>query len=730
MPAPIYLDYNATTPLAPEVIAFMKPVMEEYFGNPSSIYSYGSKARILIEEARTNVARLIGSRPHEIIFTSGGSESNNMAIKGIAFANRSNGNHIITSKIEHPAVMEVCRYLETRGFRISYLSVSNDGIVDTEELKSIISDGTILITIMHANNETGVIQPIDEIGNIARDHGIPFHSDASQSTGKIPVDVSNTDLLSIAGHKLYAPKGIGALYIRDGIRLEKLIHGADHEQNMRAGTENVLEIAGLGKAAEIALRDLSKNMTNSAELRNLLQDKLQKAFPDGIINGHIEKRLPNTLFFTIPGVESGTLISEISDQVAISAGAACHTEDDKASETLTAMGVTESLSRCTIRLSTGRFLTRDETAKAADIIIKAAKGIKGDEKGTSISEDKVRLTAYTQGLGCACKLRPQALEQVLKNLPAYSDPSVMVGFESSDDAAVYRINDDQALVQTLDFFTPVVDDPYDFGRIAASNSLSDIYAMGATPLFALNIVAFPSSRLPLEVLEKILLGASDVAKSAGIPIIGGHTVDDPEPKFGMAVTGIVHPEKLIRNNTAKPGDALILTKPIGTGILSTAMKRGLLNKEESKELVAVMASLNKDAAEAMKEMDVHACTDVTGYGLLGHLSEMTTSSKVNAEIFAEKVPVIPSALRHLTSGVIPGGTINNQEHFGKVVIFNDSIPDYLQTLLFDAQTSGGLLIAVEENQSEDIIKKLLNSGISGYVIGRLTKNGNGKIDVT
>jgi len=729
MSDPIYLDYNATTPLHPEVIAYMKPLLEEAFGNPSSSYSYGARSRILIEEARMSLAGLLGCKPYEIIFTSGGSESNNMAIKGIAQAYKDKGRHIITSSIEHPAVAKVCQYLENQGFTVTYLPADHEGLIGPDDLKKAITPDTILISIMHANNETGVIQPIEEFGAIARERGILFHTDAAQSVGKIPVNVRNVDLLSVAGHKLYAPKGVGVLYVREGVRLEKIIHGANHEQDMRAGTENVLEIAGLGKAAEIAARDLDQVMLHNLFLRTILEESLLGGIPEGRINGHPEKRLPNTLYFTIPDVESGTLISEIADKVAISAGAACHTEDDHASETLTAMGVPESLSRCTIRMSTGRFLTEGDVRKACEIIIHAAQRIRGDSKGTSLSDAKIRLTAFTQGLGCACKMRPQVLEKVLKNIPVGKFPQVMVGYESSDDAGVYRINENQALVQTLDFFTPVVDDPYDFGRIAAANSLSDIYAMGASPLFALNIVAFPSSRLPLDVLENILLGAASVAAEADIPILGGHTVDDPEPKFGMAVTGMVHPDKILKNNTAQPGDVLILTKPLGTGILSTALKRGLLDDHGRKELVEVMSTLNKKAAEVMNEFNIHACTDITGYGLLGHLYEMTSGSKVDVTVYATKVPLLKRASDFAAAGIVPGGTVSNREHFGQFVDFAENTGETIKTVLFDAQTSGGLLIAIREDEAEGILTRLEKEGVVAYLIGKINGKGAGRIRV-
>lgn len=729
MNIPVYVDYNATTPIHPEVASFMRPFLEEYYGNPSSGYSYGVETRLAIETARRQMAKLLSCDPSEIIFTSGGSESNNMAIKGVAYANRSKGNHIITSSIEHPAVMEVCKYLEKQGFRITILPVDKFGIVSLEELEKAITPSTILITIMHANNETGTIQPVREISVIARKHGVLLHTDAAQSVGKIPVSVEGIDLLSVAGHKFYAPKGIGALYIRTGVTLDKLIHGADHEHNLRAGTENVASIAGLGIAAELANRDLEWLGGELKKKRDYLQERFLKEIPGCIVNGHKENRLPNTLNITFPGIEAGTLLAEISDKVAVSAGAACHTEDQKASATLTAMGISEDLARCTLRLSTGRFVTQEDLDFAAETIIEAVGKMQEGVNTRMVEGEKIRLTQFTQGLGCACKLRPQALEKILKEIPFLTAENVLVSQETSDDAAVYLISKDKAIVQTLDFFTPVVDDPYDFGAIAATNALSDIYAMGATPLFALNIAAFPSSRIPLFVLEQILKGAYDKAVEAGIPIIGGHTVDDPEPKFGMAVTGMVHPDKILRNSTARPGDILILTKPVGTGVLSTAVKRGMLKQTDTVEMINVMKELNKKTAEIMANYDVSACTDITGFGLLGHLYEMTSASNVDAEIMADSVPLLKSAKEMALAGAISGGTHNNQEHFGKHIEFSKEISEIKKILLFDAQTSGGLLIAVNAGDSDDLMKHLMESNVNGKIIGSITVKGSGKITV-
>jgi len=731
---PIYLDYNATTPIAPEVAKAMRPYLEAYFGNPSSVHAYGVKTKMAVEKARRQVAELINCDPSEVIFTSGGTESNNYAIKGIAFANRQKGNHIITSAVEHPAVFEVCRYLEQNGFEVTTISVDEFGIIKIEELKAAIRPETILITVMHANNEVGSIQPVEEIGKIAREKGIFFHSDAAQSLGKIPVDVQKmgADLLTIAGHKLYAPKGIGALFIRNGVHLEKLIHGADHEQNLRAGTENVLEIVGLGKACALAKEHLTENMEHYRQTRDYLHKLIKEALPGIKLNGHPEKRLPNTLSISFPRVEANTLLDRL-EGVAASAGAACHSESIDVSAVLEAMLVPLDFAMGTIRFSTGRSLTMDEVKKAADEIIRTVKTLMPKEEKANATKTydnkEIKLTHYTHGLGCACKIQPQHLESVLAKLKPLFDPNVLVGTETSDDATVYKINENTAIVQTLDFFTPIVDDPYDFGAIAAANALSDIYAMGARPLFALNIVGFPEDTLPMRVLEQILKGAQDKATEAGIAILGGHTIEDPEPKYGMVVTGSIHPEQIIKNKGAQPGDVLVLTKPLGTGILSTAIKRGMVDEMLRKEVSRLMATLNKVPAEVMMSYDVHACTDVTGFGLLGHLKEMSVASKCDVQIDFDKVPFLREVKNLATAGVIPGGTYNNLEFVKEFVDFGNH-PRTDQLLLCDAQTSGGLLIALPEKDAEKYLKKLQENGVSGaIVIGRFIEGTEGRIFV-
>ena len=371
---PIYLDYNATTPIDPEVAEAMRPYLFEYFGNPSSSHWYGIQTKKAVDEARRQVANLLHCNPEEVVFTSGGSESNNYAIKGTAFANREKGNHIITSTIEHPAVLKVCKYLAEKGFQITYLPVDEFCLVKPRELQKSIRPQTILITIMHANNEVGTIQPIAEIAKIAKEHGIVFHTDAAQSVGKIPtrVDELEVDLLTIAGHKLYAPKGIGALYVRGGIRLEKLIHGADHEQDLRAGTENVLEIVGLGQACEIAKRDLEKNTHHMQKMRDLLYAGLRQQWGEIRLNGHPEKRLPNTLSVCFKSIEANTLLAEI-ESVAASAGAACHSDSVRVSSVLEAMQVDLEYAMGTVRFSTGKMTTEEEVNHTVAVFVKTAR---------------------------------------------------------------------------------------------------------------------------------------------------------------------------------------------------------------------------------------------------------------------------------------------------------------------------------------------------------------------
>jgi cysteine desulfurase len=378
MSKPIYLDYNATTPHDPEVIEAMRPFFEEEFGNPSSSHYYGVKPRQAVGKAREQIASLINCRPEEIIFTSGGTESNNFAIKGCAATFRHKGNHIITSQIEHPAVIEVCDFLKTTGYEVTYLPVDEFGLIQVEDVKAAIKKETILISIMHTNNEVGSAQPIEEISNLAKKHDIIFHTDAAQSVGKIPMDVNRPemDLLSIAGHKVYAPKGVGALYIRQGLAPAKLMHGAGQEMAVRPGTENVLEIVGLGTACEIAGRDLEKNMTHMQAMRDRLFEGIKNECDQVKLNGHPQKRLPNTLSISFLGLEANRILDAIASEVAASAGAACHSDTVQISDVLTAMNVPLEWAKGTLRLTTGRMTRAPDIDKAVQAICAAVHKIR------------------------------------------------------------------------------------------------------------------------------------------------------------------------------------------------------------------------------------------------------------------------------------------------------------------------------------------------------------------
>lgn len=367
---PIYLDYNATTPIDLQVIKSMQPYLKKYFGNPSSSHYFGQKAREAVEKARGQVANFLNCNTNEIIFTGGGTESNNYAIQGLAFALKNKGNHIITIRIEHPSVLEVCKFLESSGFEITYLPVNEFGLVSLSDLEEAIKPKTILITIMHANNEIGTIQPIDQISKLANKYNIIMHTDAAQSVGKIPTSINKlgVNMLSIAGHKLYAPKGIGALYVHKDIRLTKLIHGAGQENNRRSGTENVLEIVGLGKACEIAVRDLDKNAANMRAMRDRLYNGLKKKISDFKLNSQFENCLPNTLNLSFKNIDANLLLNKIKNHLAVSSGAACHSGMNEISNVLKALNVPYEWAKGTIRFSTGKMTTIDEIDAAIDII--------------------------------------------------------------------------------------------------------------------------------------------------------------------------------------------------------------------------------------------------------------------------------------------------------------------------------------------------------------------------
>jgi cysteine desulfurase len=366
-----YMDHSATSPVNPEVLEEMLPYFNQSFGNASTLYALGREARTAMENARKQVASLIGAQPEEIYFTSGGTESDNMAIKGVVSKLKNKGNHIITSAIEHPAVEETCKYLEKEGYKVTYLPVYEDGIVKVSDVEEAITSETILITVMHANNEIGTIQPVAEIGALAREKGIYFHTDAVQSVGKIPVNVEdmNVDLLSISSHKLYGPKGVGALYIRKGVQIQPLIHGGGHERGMRPGTENIPGIVGLGKACQIAEENLEKNMEYVSSLRDQLIEGVLGKIEQSYLNGHPTKRLPNNANFRFTGIEGESLVLQLDAKgINASTGSACSSKKLEPSHVLMAIGLKEVDAHGSLRISLGTENTPQDIDYTIDAI--------------------------------------------------------------------------------------------------------------------------------------------------------------------------------------------------------------------------------------------------------------------------------------------------------------------------------------------------------------------------
>lgn len=354
----IYLDYAATTPCDPEVIKAMETYFFEKFGNPASIHSFGQEAKKGMEDSREIVASFLGAKPEEIIFTSGGTESNNFVIKGVAFALQSKGNHIITSNIEHHAITEPCKFLEKRGFKITYVRVDKDGLVPPEEVKKAITDKTILISIMHANNEIGVIQPIAEIGKIAKEKGVYFHTDAVQTVGHIPlgVDELNVDLLSLSAHKFYGPKGIGALYVRKGVRIERFLDGGDQERGRRASTQNTPGMVGLAKALEICQKKMQEEARFQISLRDRMIKEIQNKIPDVRLNGHPALRLPNNVNVSIKYIEGESMLLNLDMLgIACSTGSACTSTSLEPSHVLLAIGLPHDIAHGSLRITLGRW---------------------------------------------------------------------------------------------------------------------------------------------------------------------------------------------------------------------------------------------------------------------------------------------------------------------------------------------------------------------------------------
>jgi cysteine desulfurase len=367
----VYLDYNATTPVHPEVLEAMLPYYKDKFGNASSIHDFGREVKVALEESREKLAKLINASANEIYFTSGGTESDNLAVKGTAFANRKKGKHIITSKIEHHAILESCKVLEKEGFEITYLPVDGQGFVDLDDLKKAIRKDTILVSIMYVNNETGTIEPVEELSKTTKENGVYFHTDAVQAMGKIPVDVQklNVDMLSMSGHKISGPKGVGAIYIRKGTRITPLSHGGHHERSRRAGTENVPGIVGLAKAVEIAYRDLEKQSKHLKNLSEAFYLKLTQAIPDVFVNGDLEKRISNTLNLSFKAVEGESVILSLDLKgVAVASGSACTSGTLEPSHVLSAMEIAPEIAQGAIRFSFGRENTMEDVEYVAGIL--------------------------------------------------------------------------------------------------------------------------------------------------------------------------------------------------------------------------------------------------------------------------------------------------------------------------------------------------------------------------
>ncbi len=366
----IYLDHAATTPTDPEVVEAMLPYLSDVFGNPSSIHSFGQEAKAAAEEARDKVAALIGARGEEIVFTGSGTEADNFAIKGIAYASEGKGNHIITTSIEHHAVMETCKFLQGRGFEVTYLPVDGYGLVDPQDVKKAITDKTILISVMHANNEVGTIEPIAEIGKIAREAGIYFHTDAVQAVGHMPVKVDElgVDMLAMSAHKFYGPKGVGALYIRKGTKLIPFMHGGEQERRRRAGTENVPAIVGLGKTAEIAQREMDAEAKRLISLRDKLIKGLMGQIEHSRLNGHPTRRLPNNVNVSIEFVEGESMLLNLDlEGIAASTGSACSSSSLEPSYVLLAMGLSHELAHGSLRFSLGRETTEEDIDRVLEV---------------------------------------------------------------------------------------------------------------------------------------------------------------------------------------------------------------------------------------------------------------------------------------------------------------------------------------------------------------------------
>ena len=707
-----------------------------------------------------------------MFFTSGGTESNNIVIYG-AILNAIRAGiaepHVIISAIEHPSVVEVVREAK-RYFNVreSVLGVDKLGLVNLEQLKEMLTPETCLVSVMLANNEVGTVNQNKAIKEIVDAHNARkdskiftiYHSDCSQAAGKIPIHAHECDCASIAGHKLYAPKGIGVLYKRTGVELTKLIDGAGQERGVRPGTENVLYCKALGLASEISMKEVGDRMARHAELVEAIYSELRSlrhvvhGFAADLLRDnrfvqyfreHTEypQCLPNTLSISFVNVPAQFVIAAVQDRVCVSAGAACHSDRVELSAVLRAMGVSNEDGQGTLRITVGDGLKKEDCVRGARIIADAVRGYTGQKetvpqqpvvsksteenhvsdmvsgKNTKkfvpescpIQEDaavpaenkRQNMLTFTQSLGCACKLRPQLLDRVLNLIDFGTDPRVPVTSATRDDACVFT-TEDGMFVLTIDFFAPVVKDARDFGRVAAANAISDIYAMNGRPLVAIAAAGFNSTRLSEASMKDILSGASEKCQEAKIIIAGGHTIEAPEPFFGLAVIGQVQNPNMLRRNVipeAKCPAYLVLTKQLGTGMVVAAEKYGLLDKLEYgramyENAVRNMAQLNNSVC-LLSEADVAAVcalTDVTGFGLAGHLSEML-GDQLSADIYFDEIELIPH-VAELYSGYmeVVRPTTNNFEYATARGIRLVAENQYQMDVVCDPSTSGGLLYAV------------------------------------
>ncbi len=707
---PIYLDNNASTPLEPGVIDKMKQVLEENFGNPSSHHFYGIESKKLVQEARRKVAAMLHADSEEIIFTSGGSESNNMAIKGLL---TDPSKAVLTTTIEHPSVSNVCEQLPNEVIKIS---VDDKCRIKMDDLTQKLSRRIGLITIMLANNETGTIQNIKSVVQQAKKFKIPVHTDAAQAAGKIPIDVEDlgVDLLTIAGHKMNGPKGIGALYVRKGTEIKPLIDGADHEKGLRAGTENVLEIAGLGEAAKIFAENTIEILTRQQQYRDRFFEALRNDIPNIEINGDLDKRLPNTVNIYFPKIDSSQLLAALPE-IAASAGAACHADAITPSAVLKAMGLSDKRAQSSVRFSVGRFTTNGEIDFAVKKIVTVVNQLR---KKTQHSRDPEKLK-LSNNLGCSCKVSPEKLSALLEKVSNR-------GFE---DASIQPLGNGQLLLTSVDFFSPMVTDPFDFGRIAAANALSDIYAMGGRPISADNILVFPAKEKNNKAIQSILRGAAQTAKVAGIEITGGHSLSGDDLIFGLSVNGLADSGTLLRNSGAKAGDWILLTKPLGSGILCEAAKKSLINRKTFDTLIDTMVELNKNAAEIIINYQVTACTDITGFGFLGHLTELLRASNKAAVIDHEQIPVLENCRKMVDLGIFPNSFYANRNYYEKWVKWNRKIYDYEKKILHDPQTSGGLLFTVNETDKTVLLREFNRQNLRVSVVGRVIDRDKNLIQI-